>query len=544
MYFPPACRKDSGFFPILLCLGSISIAGKAFASVDGTVVDAGTRVPIVNARVKFSSGLGITVTDAQGRFHLASPSQAMRPRPSQAQSSRGVPNRSLLVYGDFPEPGTVAYDARGRRFEFPSQGPALANADIRASGVGIALAKSAAATCLLAVEAAGYLPREANCSEGDTNRIEIASATAGRFFYQVPVQAEDGWTVGEAKDVFTNLKSLTDMMDSLAAKKFKEVHGVLVAKGGKLVLEAYYTGNADSIDFEHGIKRIKKGDIQWSRTQKHYVASCNKSITATIVGMALVKNALTAKPPLTTATPLAQLLPKYEAQFTGEKATITLQDALTMSMGFQWDEWSAPDLANMWGTSDLIAYVLARNMAAAPGAQWVYNSGGPNILLAAMEPLVGDVARFGDTALFAPLGITDYRWEKQPTGQPEGSARMFMRPRDMAKIGELYLQGGVWEGKQVVPAAWVSASTQMQKSAKPKNPNDYGYLWWIRKLTTPKGAMVNYYEAEGDGGQYIAVFPAQDLVVVFTGGNYGDSPTYDGQIGRILAHGILPAIDL
>ncbi|HLP40586.1 MAG TPA: serine hydrolase, partial [Fibrobacteria bacterium] len=198
-----------------------------------------------------------------------------------------------------------------------------------------------------------------------------------------------------------------------------------------------------------------------------------------------------------------------------------------------------------WAAPDIGAYVLSKPMAVAPGSQWTYNSAGPNLLHAAVPALTGmDAFRFARENLFAPLGIEDFKWGAQPNGVAEGSAKMFLRPRDMAKLGYLCLKGGVWKGVQVVPSPWVEQSTRFKRSAKPKSPNDYAYLWWVRRVTTPKGAVIEYYQAEGDGGQYIVVVPVQDLVVVSTGGNYGNFNTYDTQMSRLLGTYVLPAIGL
>jgi CubicO group peptidase (beta-lactamase class C family) len=281
------------------------------------------------------------------------------------------------------------------------------------------------------------------------------------------------------------------------------------------------------------------GNVHWGRTGKHYVASVNKSITSAVVGLALAQSGRAV------STPLIQLLPQHQAQLTGAKAAITVEHALTMSMGFQWDEWSGRDLIDMWATPDIGAYAVAKPMAANPGAQWTYNSAGPNLLLAALQNALGkDIRQFARDSLFGPLGIEDYRWGPQPNGLPEGSARMFMRPRDMAKIGWLFRGGGMWQGRRILPASWTAAATRMQRSATPKSPHDYGYLWWVRKLNTAKGTLVNYYQADGDGGQYITLFPDQDLMVVATGGNYGDYNTYESQMIRILANHVLAGLNL
>lgn len=537
----------SSRFLLMACI-ALATPTASMAAVQGTVLDASTSAPIANAAVKYASGTPATVTDAQGRFQLPSVT-GLRPGGRDVQGRR-FPTRSLalgaFLDGDFPFFGAdgrrLGKSARTSRPGFrPDPDPADGVTDMLRSGGGSspAAARIAATPCLLAVEAVGYKPRESNCADGAETTVKLAAESATRFFYQIPVDAGDGLVPGELKDAVPDPKPVLDVMDSLAARRYKEVHGLLIIKGGKLVLEEYYKGNADTIDFEKGIKRIPMGNIHWGRTGKHYLASANKSITSILTGLALAKG----NRPVT--TPLSQLLPKYQAQFTGAKTGITVAHALTMTMGFQWDEWAGKDLPDMWATADIGAYVMAKPMAAAPGAQWIYNSAGPNLLLAAMETVTGaGMPAFARENLFAPLGIEDYRWGTQPDGIQEGSAKMFMRPRDMAKLGLLFLKGGVWQGKQVVPAAWVAESTRLHLSAKPKSPNDYGYLWWVRKLTTPKGTAVDYYQAEGDGGQYIVVLPAQDMVVVATGGNYGDFGTYEPQMVRILSRHVLPALNL
>lgn len=543
-----AARSSGSSLTFLAACAVLAAPFAALAAVQGTVLDAATGAPIANAAVKYSSGSPATSTDAQGRFQLPTVT-GLGP---VGRSAHGRPFRTRsMALGTFLDGGLQAFGADGRMMGrygrssrpgfLPDPGPAGGVTGMlpSAPGASPAAARVSAAPCLLAVEAAGYKPREANCADGTETTVRIAAEAATRFYYQVPVEAGDGLVPGDLKDAVADPKPILDVMDSLAAKRYKEVHGLLILKGGKLVLEEYYKGNADTIDFEKGIKRIPLGNIHWGRTGKHYLASANKSITSIITGLALTKGNRTV------TTPLSQLLPRYQAQFTGTKTGITVAHALTMTMGFQWDEWAGRDLIDMWATADIGAYAMAKPMAAAPGAQWIYNSAGPNLLLAAMETATGvGMAAFAKENLFAPLGIEDYRWGTQPNGLQEGSAKMFMRPRDMAKLGLVFLKGGVWQGRQVVPAAWVAESTRLHLSAKPKSPNDYGYLWWVRKLTTPKGAVVDYYQAEGDGGQYIVVLPAQDMVVVATGGNYGDFGTYEAQMGRILARHVLPALNL
>lgn len=519
-------------FPLALFL---AVAAPTRASIGGVVTDAISGAPVAGARVGLAAMGASAVTDAQGRFQL--PSLALLPA-----IRIGDVNRSGALFIGHPGFPSLVIDAAGR---VPSPHSAYSATFLRHPLLTMearapkAAAKPAAASCILAVEATGYKPKEANCAEGDANAVRLTAESATRFVYQVPIDAGDGLLPGDVNASLPNPRSLLDLMDSLAAKRYKEVHSLLVLRGGKLVMEEYYRGNADTIDFENGIKRIPGGSVHWTRTGKHYLASVTKSLTSLAVGLALSKS---GRGPSTT---LASLLPEYQARFTGGKEAITVEHVLTMSLGLQWDEWSAKDLADMWATQDIGAYALAKPMAVAPGTQWIYNSAGPNLLMAGLRTAVGmDMDRFTRENLYGPLGIEDFRWARQPNGQPEGSARIFMRPRDMAKIGQMVLGGGKWNGVQVVPADWITVSTRFHRTAKPKNPYDYGYLWWMRKAVTPKGATVDYFQADGDGGQYIVVFPAQDMVVVSTGGNYADWATYDGQMGRILARHVLPAAGL
>ena len=121
---------------------------------------------------------------------------------------------------------------------------------------------------------------------------------------------------------------------------------------------------------------------------------------------------------------------------------------------------------------------------------------------------------YAKTDLFGPLGITDYGWQSDPQGITTGNSGLILRPRDMAKLGYLYLHNGQWNGKQIVPAEWVQASTTRHMETKglmnAAEDDGYGYYWWIDSF--------GGYSAHGFGGQYIFVLPKLDMVVVFTGG--------------------------
>ena len=143
------------------------------------------------------------------------------------------------------------------------------------------------------------------------------------------------------------------------------------------------------------------------------------------------------------------------------------------------------------------------------------------------------IRNYADTHFYSKLGITDYDWQSQPDGYPEGGARMYMRPRDMLKVGITYLQDGVWNGEQVIPTNWVDEVSQVQVAG---SAGDYSYYFWHRTLDG-----VDYLSADGDGGQYINIFPEENMVIVMTQGNYLGWPLYVNQADNMMSY-ILPAV--
>jgi CubicO group peptidase (beta-lactamase class C family) len=166
-------------------------------------------------------------------------------------------------------------------------------------------------------------------------------------------------------------------------------------------------------------------------------------------------------------------------------------------------------------------------MAAAPGAAFNYSSGVSHLLSAIIQEATGmRTFSFAREYLFEPLGISRVHWPSDPHGIAFGGGGLWLTPRDMARFGQLYLQGGVWGGKQVVPAEWVEASISRQVNAHGAAPY-YGYQWWVRSSGT--------YAAHGYRGKRIFVIPDLEMVVVFTADLSGNAPSV------ILSNFIIPA---
>ncbi|MFT5143661.1 MAG: CubicO group peptidase (beta-lactamase class C family), partial [Thalassolituus oleivorans] len=216
---------------------------------------------------------------------------------------------------------------------------------------------------------------------------------------------------------------ITSLADAISAGTFREVHGLLIVRGGKVLHESYYSGNRDY--FDDNLNRVTPGDTLWDASMPHYVASVTKSMTSAAVGIALADHAVSVD------STVRDLIPNYRNRFFGLRETgITVRHLLTMTGGHEWDEWNTDDLTQMWRSGqDFIHFALAPAMAHDPGTFWRYNSGEANVLMGVVDALSGDAAGFIQERLFDPLEIGDYEWRTQPGGLPEAAARLFMRPR-------------------------------------------------------------------------------------------------------------------
>lgn len=381
-----------------------------------------------------------------------------------------------------------------------------------------------------------FLPRELTVALGEstvkmTPRPVVKDPDTLNYSYKMPDLLSDGLEVANWNDVGLDTLKIQQLMEKIEIQGYKQLHSILIYKGGRLVLEEYYFGNNDTINFEGGVIRDKSpAPIQWTREDKHYIASVNKALTSTLTGIALEKKGLT------TDALLKDYLPEYAGYFENDskKAGVTFHHALNMTLGFQWDEWGSNDLVQLWKSDDFADFLFNRTNKG-PGSEWFYNSASPNVILKGLENMVGEPIReWAHTNFYERLGITDYKWQNQPGGYPEGAARMYMRPRDMLKVGITYLNNGKWNGEQVIPASWVEKCMNVQEIT---NAGNYSHFFWIREL---KG--VTYLSADGDGGNYINIFPDQDMVIVMTQGNYLEHPLYVNQANDMMGNYILPAI--
>jgi CubicO group peptidase (beta-lactamase class C family) len=193
----------------------------------------------------------------------------------------------------------------------------------------------------------------------------------------------------------------------------------------------------------------------------------------------------------------------------------TLDDLLTMRTGIEWHEIDRPiDATNttiqLEASDDWVQFTLDQPMDAAPGEKWVYNSGGSHLMSGVIRAATGRlVTAYAEEHLFAPLGIEAYHWKITPAGLPDTEGGLYLRPEDLARIGYLYLRGGRWGERQVVPRDWVEASVARRVDGVNSQGWGYGYQWW----RLDRGD-VDIWAGLGYGGQFLLVLPGHDVVAV------------------------------
>jgi CubicO group peptidase (beta-lactamase class C family) len=332
-----------------------------------------------------------------------------------------------------------------------------------------------------------------------------------------PKKTGDGWKVASPADLGANIAVLDSMVRLVEAGDYVNIHSVLVVKDGALVLEEYFDGD--------------------DRNRLHEIRSATKSIGSMLAGIAIDKGFIQSE-----NEPIYTFFKndyKPKNGWAENARRVEIRHFLSMMSGVDCDDLTTNFACEnaMYDTNDWVQYSLDLPFAHEPGQHWAYNSSS----LILVGELIARGSRmtmedFADLYLFEPLGIEKFRWNFSPKGRAwiGGGARMI--PREMAKIGQLMLDRGMWHGRRLLSEEWIDKSTRKQGDML--GGIDYGYLWQ-RGWSYIGGDRVTAYWASGNGGQYIIVLPDSGMVVVFTGGNYG-SPLA-GQPFRMLTQYILPA---
>ncbi|MFX0022214.1 MAG: serine hydrolase [Candidatus Hermodarchaeota archaeon] len=296
----------------------------------------------------------------------------------------------------------------------------------------------------------------------------------------------------------------SSLLDEISEDWSHLIHGLVVIRHGKLVFERYYND----------------GNHIYTRDSKHVLFSATKSFTSALIGIAINKgfiNSINQR--------ILDFFPEYNfSNVDSRKRNLTIRHLLTMTSGITWhEEASNDDLRRMYFSPDSVQYVLDKVMLAEPGTLYQYISGASHLLSAIIKKTTGKSAReFGLENLFRPMGIenNDVVWMADTNGDSYGGIGLFLTPRNMAKLGQLYLDKGLWKGRPVNPVRiilpqWITSSSKNQIEGIPINGfgplgflTGYGFQWWI-------SGELNGFSAEGYQGQVIFVHPTLDLVIAF-----------------------------
>lgn len=345
----------------------------------------------------------------------------------------------------------------------------------------------------------------------------------------------DGWSTSTPEAQGLDPEPLARLAAAIDSGTYGYIDRLVVVRNGYLVVSERYDNDYRSISrgFEGALgcgAGTCRDDTQlhqfnyyhpdwhpyYQGREVHSLQSVTKSVSSALIGVAIGRGEIES-----TDVPLLSFLDDYDLSGVDQRLTrATLDDLLTMRSGIEWHESDRPlDETNttiqLEAADDWIQFTLDQPMDAAPGAKWVYNSGGSHLMSGVIRKATGRyIDEYAEEHLFGPLGIDDYHWKKTPRGYPDTEGGLYLEAEQLAKIGFLYLRGGVWDGERLLPDGWVEASTARHVDGVNAAGWGYGYQWW--RLDTDGHDV---WGGLGFGGQFLVVIPEYELVGIINSWN-------------------------
>ncbi len=340
----------------------------------------------------------------------------------------------------------------------------------------------------------------------------------------IPAREEGEWQISAPDTEGFNADLLRGIGPHFEAWDEANVHAVLISRNGKLVYERYFTG-------EDKAWATPLGRVTYNSGLKHDLRSITKSITSMLVGIAVDRGRIADLD-----IPVLSFFPEHQDFRSPEKDRITLRHLLTMSAGLAWNEYlpysnPANSERRMIDAADQCRYVLEQPVARPAGVTYTYNGGLTALLGAVLEKTSGQpIDLLAQRELFGPLGIEDVEWVRYSNGTPNPASGLRMRPRDLAKLGQLVLNEGVWNGQVIISSSW------MEQATAPQIHGDglffYGFKWWLGRSLIDR-QEIKWISAAGWGGQRLYVVPSLKLVLVVMAGLY-DNPMLQPVVGEVI----------
>lgn len=340
------------------------------------------------------------------------------------------------------------------------------------------------------------------------------------YAYQQPVDCNEQLQTASLFDFVKDTTAFYKLMEKIILQNFGRLESFLIIKDQKLILEEYFYG--------------------YDRAQLHPIHSCTKSITSLLIGVSLDRHKM-----MNVDQTIFNFFEQCDSLITPEKEQITLKQVLTMTAGLQED-----DDFEVHDPDELVKQILSQPLESTPGEEFTYNNNCTNLLGGIIYTLENKQAdEFAKEVLFNKLGISEFSWEKED-GALRCHSELYMKPRDMAKIGLLVLQNGSWNGEQIVPKEWTAESTKPYVAES--EFFDYGYQWWYRSTgnrswwENPVHGSKNEHDmflALGYGGQFIMVIRDLNMVIVTTSSDYNEDNGMAHQKVPMVIEEVVPLFD-
>lgn len=332
-----------------------------------------------------------------------------------------------------------------------------------------------------------------------------------QYVYQQPKKENDGLLTGTLDNSGLDKTLLNLMVQKIVDGTYPNVHSVLIIKDGKLVFEEYF--------------------YEYNKTKLHELRSATKSFVSALTGIAIDKGYIKSK-----SETVLSFFPDYTFKnLTEDKKQITIKNLLTNQSGLDCDVSNPKSEGNetvMNYSDDWLQYTFDLPMIDVPGGKGMYCSGNPITLGKIIERATKmPLSEFARQTLFKDLGIKNFKWNFKPDkSSAETFCQVYLNSRDMAKLGLLYLNKGIWNDKQVISKEWIQESLTKHTEIQGVN---YGYLWWLKYLEVD-GVKYQGKAAQGNGGQKIYIWEQQNMITVITGGNYNSQSPSDELIQKYI----------
>lgn len=325
----------------------------------------------------------------------------------------------------------------------------------------------------------------------------------------------DDWLTSTPEERGMDSTGLNELSDYIESHYSSTIDSLIIVRNGYIVHEEYPSG--------------------FNPELLHVLHSVTKSFVSALIGIAIQQGFIN-----NVNQKVVDFFPdRLIANLTSFKQAMTLEHLLTMTTGFQWDEWKYPytdsrnDERRAQNSGDYVQYMLDLPMESAPGTVWAYCSGASHLLSAIIEKVSNQsTLDFAFDYLFDPLGINTVSWQSDSQGIYFGGSTLMLKPQDMAKFGLLYLHDGTWDGQQILSKDWVRNSSSTLYHPFSDEYNGYGYQWWTWPF------LGEVYYAAGSFQQKIIIVPEHDLVIVFAA-DIHEGPDIEPVL---LYHFIIPSV--